>query len=84
MVFNLRDGDEELAPPFIKLPSKKFYPDYHLIKQPISLNEIGKRIKTRYSGTSSREFLDDFELLLENASTYNSPDSWIVESARKL
>ena len=22
MVFNLRDGDEELAPPFIKLPSK--------------------------------------------------------------
>ena len=85
MVFNLRDGDEELAPPFIKLPSKKFYPDYyHLIKQPISLNEIGKRIKTRYSGTSSREFLDDFELLLENASTYNSPDSWIVESARKI
>lgn len=85
MVFNLRDGDEELAPPFIKLPSKKFYPDYyHLIKQPISLNEIGKRIKTRYSGTSSREFLNDFELLLENASTYNSPDSWIVESARKI
>lgn len=85
LVYRLKDGDADLAPPFIKLPSKKFFPDYyHVIKQPISLDKIGKRIESTYTGSSSREFLDDFELLLQNASTYNAPDSWIVQSAGKI
>ena len=43
LVFHLKDGDEELSAIFVKLPSKKFYLDYyHIVKQPISLNEIQK------------------------------------------
>ncbi|EER34288.1 conserved hypothetical protein [Candida tropicalis MYA-3404] len=85
LVFHLKDGDEELSAIFVKLPSKKFYSDYyHIVKQPISLNEIQKRIKNKYTAESADEFLDDFELLLNNAKTYNAPDSWIVASATKI
>ncbi|KAL6452608.1 RSC4 Chromatin structure-remodeling complex subunit RSC4 [Candida maltosa Xu316] len=85
LVFHLKDGDEELAPVFIKLPSKKFYPDYyHTIKQPVSLNEIQKRIRGKYTGESADEFIEDFELLLANAKTYNPPDSWIITCAEKI
>lgn len=85
LVFNLREGEEQIAAAFIKLPSKKLYPDYyHLIKSPISINEIQKRINTRYTGESTDEFLDDFNLLLDNASTYNDADSWIVANAKKI
>ncbi|KAI5953895.1 hypothetical protein CANMA_004734 [Candida margitis] len=85
LVVDLREGEEQLAAAFIKLPSKKLYPDYfHLIKSPISINEIQKRINTRYTGESTEEFLDDFYLLLENATTYNDADSWIVANAKKI
>ncbi|RCK54487.1 Protein polybromo-1 [Candida viswanathii] len=85
LVFHLKDGDEELSSIFVKLPSKKFYLDYyHIVDQPISLNEIQKRIRTRYTAESADEFIDDFELLLHNAKTYNAPDSWIVSSAAKI
>lgn len=85
LVLDLREGEEQLAAAFIKLPSKKLYPDYyHLIKSPISINEIQKRINTRYTGESTDEFLDDFNLLLNNATAYNDADSWIVTNAKKL
>ncbi|KAI3402414.2 hypothetical protein KGF56_004822 [Candida oxycetoniae] len=85
LLLNLKEGEEQIAGAFIKLPSKKFYPDYyHVIKNPISINEIQKKITTKYTGSSSTEFLDDFELLLDNASTYNDSDSWIVVNAKKL
>lgn len=85
LVFHLKDGDEELSSIFVKLPSKKFYLDYyHIVKQPISLNEIQKRIRNTYTAESADEFLEDFELLLNNAKTYNAPDSWIVASATKI
>ncbi|KAI5957520.1 hypothetical protein KGF57_003214 [Candida theae] len=84
-VLDLREGDEQLAAAFIKLPSKKLYPDYyHLIKSPISINEIQKRINTRYTGESTDEFLNDFNVLLNNATTYNDAESWIVTNAKKI
>ncbi|WLF77488.1 hypothetical protein PVL30_001206 [Lodderomyces elongisporus] len=84
-IHTLQEGDELLAAAFIKLPSKKFYPDYyHLIKRPVSVNEIQKRVNLRYTGESTSEFLDDFKLLWENAATYNDVDSWIVKNAKKL
>lgn len=85
LVLDLREEEEQLAAAFVKLPSKKLYPDYyHLIKSPISINEIQKRIHTRYTGESTDEFLDDFKLLLDNAATYNDADSWIVANAKKI
>ncbi|XP_077556575.1 protein polybromo isoform X3 [Haemaphysalis longicornis] len=73
-----------LAEPFIKLPSKKLYPDYFReIKQPISLNKIAAKIKGE--GYSSMvEVVDDFNLLFENAKRYNRPDSKIFKDATRL
>ncbi|XP_077514509.1 protein polybromo isoform X29 [Amblyomma americanum] len=73
-----------LSEPFIKLPSKKHYPDYYReIKQPISLNKIAAKIKSE--GYSSMvEVVDDFNLLFENAKRYNRPDSKIFKDATRL
>ncbi|EGW33631.1 uncharacterized protein SPAPADRAFT_136071 [Spathaspora passalidarum NRRL Y-27907] len=84
LVMNLREeeNDEQMAFPFVKLPSKKLYPDYYqIIDQPISLSDIQKRIKTY---TTCDEFLADFQLLLDNATKYNNADSWIVINANKI
>ncbi|XP_054933010.1 protein polybromo-1-like [Dermacentor andersoni] len=68
-----------LAEPFVKLPSKKLYPDYYReIKQPISLNKIAGKIKSE-GYTSMVEVVDDFNLLFENAKKYNRPDSKIFK-----
>lgn len=77
---------EKVALPFIKLPPKKVYPDYYeIITNPISITEIQRKAKQgKYPESSTDEFLDDFNLLVENAAKYNDPESWIVESAKKL
>lgn len=37
---------QELSEPFWNLPSKRYYPDYYKeIKNPLSLNQIGKKLK---------------------------------------
>ncbi|KAG7918773.1 hypothetical protein KL905_003784 [Ogataea polymorpha] len=69
---------------FIKLPPKKLYPDYYqLIESPISLNEIKAKVKKsdRYS---VQEFLNDFQLMANNANTYNDPQSYIAKNANKI
>ncbi|ESX01290.1 hypothetical protein KL918_004347 [Ogataea parapolymorpha] len=69
---------------FIKLPPKKLYPDYYqLIESPISLNEIKAKVKKsdRYS---VQEFLKDFQLMANNANTYNDPQSYIAKNANKI
>lgn len=78
------DGDRLLVTAFVKLPSKKLYPDYYtLIESPISLNEINKKV-ARGSYTDPSEFVDDFRLMFDNAQKYNDPESWIVHDARQL
>ncbi|KAK6461108.1 Bromodomain-containing protein [Scheffersomyces coipomensis] len=88
LVLNIRDesSDDQLAFPFIKLPSRKLYPDYYeLIEQPLCITDIQKKAsKGKYSDTSADEFLADFQLLLDNATKYNDPESWIVTSAEKI
>lgn len=78
------DEDRLLVTAFVKLPSKKLYPDYFtLIEEPISLNEINKKIaRGVYSEPS--ELVQDFQLMYNNAQKYNDPDSWIVHDARDL
>lgn len=69
---------------FEKLPSKKIFPDYyHIIKQPISFNEIKKRIRNG-DYTSLERFRTDFKLMFDNARIYNEETSLVYEDAAAL
>lgn len=78
------DGTRALVSAFVKLPSKKLYPDYYaMIAEPISLAEIGKKhAKGAYADAAA--LVADFQLMYDNAVKYNDPDSWIVQDAHKL
>jgi len=78
------DSNQTLIDPFVKLPSKRTYPDYYQeIKNPISLNIIKSKLNKRlYS--SLNELNRDFTLLFTNAMTYNQEDSIIYNYAKQL
>ncbi|EIM23270.1 hypothetical protein E3Q22_00227 [Wallemia mellicola] len=82
VVWTLTDEDGRLrADLFREVPSKKLYPDYALlIKQPMALNNIKRKIE-RKTYQNARECLSDFHLMFANARTYNEPGSWVVEDA---
>ncbi|CCE85391.1 Piso0_004987 [Millerozyma farinosa CBS 7064] len=88
LIHELKDEDEDrlLVTPFVKLPSKKLYPDYYtVINNPITVSDIQrKHSKGKYSLTNFEEFLADFKLLHDNAIAYNDPDSWIAQDAKKI
>lgn len=85
LILNLQDENGGLmADPFVKLPSKKLYPDYYqIISNPISIGDIQKRVKASGYDTVDK-FRDDFQLLVDNATKYNDPESWIVVAAQKI
>lgn len=65
---------------FMRLPSKKLYPDYfEIIKKPISLNNIKANIEK--SGYTAQLFKDEFNLIFDNAQHYNIPDSEVYQDA---
>lgn len=69
---------------FEKLPSKKLFPDYyHIIKSPISFNEIRKRIRNG-DYTELEQFKADFKLMFDNARTYNEETALVYEDANVL
>ncbi|KAG4304595.1 hypothetical protein PORY_001988 [Pneumocystis oryctolagi] len=69
---------------FLELPNKRIYPDYYiLIKNPIALNKIKKRLDGFYYN-SLDEFKADFHQMFENARTYNEEGSMIYEDANAL
>ncbi|XP_018906134.2 protein polybromo-1 isoform X2 [Bemisia tabaci] len=73
-----------LSEPFWKLPSKRYYPDYYKeIKNPLSLGQIGKKLKNGDYGTIS-EVAGDMNIMFENAKKYNRPDSQLYKHAVKL
>lgn len=68
---------------FIKLPSRKFHPQYYYrIQQPISINEIKSRDYEFPDG--SHTFLLDVELLAKNCASYNEADSLIVKNSLQM
>lgn len=92
---NLKDPEtgEIVSGPFLKLPPKKLYADYYqVIKNPISINEIRQATIVKRKGKESADgnavTLEDFKQmwlqLTENASTYNDPDSLIVNDAKSV
>lgn len=75
---------EVLSDPFMRLPSRRFYPDYYQeIKQPMSLRKIKSKIENRFYRTTV-EVVDDMNIMFENAKKYNRPDSKIFKDACKL
>jgi hypothetical protein len=70
---------------FMRLPSKKLYPDYyHIISQPIGLTRIRQFIeKGKYAGNPAL-FKADFLLMFDNAQQYNQPESQVFADAVAL
>ncbi|QSL66664.1 hypothetical protein MERGE_001048 [Pneumocystis wakefieldiae] len=69
---------------FLELPNKRIYPDYYmLIKNPIAMNKIKKRLDSSYY-TSLDDFKADFYQMFENARTYNEEGSMIYDDANAL
>ena len=67
--------------PFVALPSKKDYPDYYLlIKEPISMKMIEKKIK-KEEYSSLIDLKRDIQALCTNAKTYNEDGSMIYVDA---
>lgn len=73
-----------ISNPFMRLPSKRYYPDYYQeIKNPVSLAQIQSRIKTN-TYRSHQHLLDDLDTMYANAKKYNRPDSKIFENTCRL
>ncbi|KAH8725415.1 SNF2 family N-terminal domain-containing protein [Phaeosphaeriaceae sp. PMI808] len=70
--------------PFIELPDKWDYPDYYqLIKNPICMNQIKKKInKKEYQ--SIRQFRQDLGLLCNNCRHYNEDSSLLYADANLI
>ncbi|KAG5360806.1 Nuclear protein STH1/NPS1 [Yarrowia sp. B02] len=69
---------------FRAIPSKKLYPDYFkLIKNPIALDVIQKKVKQNVY-QNRYDFVADFELMNQNARTYNEENSPVVTDADRL
>jgi chromatin structure-remodeling complex subunit RSC4 len=79
-------GERNVVAPFLKLPSKKLYPDYYtIVPTPFTVSDIQRKLaRGKYSDTSADEFVQDFELIYNNAKLYNDPQSWIVADALEL
>jgi len=70
--------------PFIELPDKWDYPDYYqLIKNPICMKQIQKKInKKEYQ--HARQFRQDLGLLCNNCRTYNEDTSLLFADANLI
>ena len=69
---------------FLRLPSKRQYPDYYeQIKRPIALDDIKRRLEAG-SYAFFEEVKGDFELCFKNAKKYNMKESQIWQDAKHL
>ncbi|PNS15568.1 hypothetical protein CAC42_827 [Sphaceloma murrayae] len=76
--------DRGIIDPFIELPPRNDYPDYYqLIKQPICMEQIGKKInKKQYQNL--KEFSRDVTLLCNNCRQYNEDGSVLFQDANLI
>lgn len=80
---DVRDG-EPLSEPFMRLPSRKQYPDYYVvIRRPMTLSEVRTKLKQKEYPTWS-DLKADLELICTNAKRFNMRDSDIWLKARDL
>ncbi|CDO74808.1 hypothetical protein BN946_scf185001.g56 [Trametes cinnabarina] len=84
-VLNLEDEHgRKRSDLFRELPDRREYPDYYqLIKQPIALSTIRKRISSHYY-KNVLDFREDMRLMFNNARTYNQEGSWVYVDAEEM
>src|SRR3984957_4027443 len=59
-------------------------PNYPLVvKQPMDLGTIDTKLKSQ-AYSSVKEFVDDFELIVDNAVTFNGADHIVAQTAKKM
>ncbi|RGB30163.1 SNF2 family N-terminal domain-containing protein [Rhizophagus diaphanus] len=69
---------------FLVLPSKKDYPFYYqIITKPIAMDTIKKRIKNNHY-KSVKQFREDWNLMFNNARTFNEEGSQVYIDADKM
>ncbi|EMG49860.1 STH1 Nuclear protein STH1/NPS1 [Candida maltosa Xu316] len=74
------DG-HNLSDIFLKLPSRKLYPDYYsIIKRPVSINQVIKQLNQDRFG-SFDEFIGELKQMCVNAKTYNEEGSFVYQDA---
>lgn len=78
-------NSHEKAEPFKKPVTKREAPDYHtVIKKPMALNDVKKRVdKNDYEG-NFKEFFGDMSVIFANAMQYNTKNSEIWSWAKEL
>ncbi|KAK8850478.1 hypothetical protein IAR55_004396 [Kwoniella newhampshirensis] len=84
-ILESRDPDgEDMSQPFIKLPSKRSFPDYYeTIKHPMSLEVVhNKLVASEYQ--TLKEVCADLGQIFNNAKRYNVKDSLLFQYAKKL
>jgi hypothetical protein len=69
---------------FREKPSEDDYPEYYkLIEQPIAINDILKKCRTK-SYASPAEYHQDWKMMFSNAVKFNGEDSWVVMDGKVL
>jgi hypothetical protein len=78
----LREMQE--AQPFLLPVNSKKVPDYYnVVKNPLDLQSIRKRVNEKFYKQRSL-FLSDMQLLVDNSALYNGPNHTITNSAERL
>lgn len=78
------DNGRRLSDLFKVRPSKKHYPDYYvLIKHPMALDTIKKRVSSQ-AYLEVKDMLEDLHLMFSNARVYNEEGSIVYEDANVL
>ena len=78
----INEENVNISPVFTVLPPRKDYPDYYdVIKKPISINTLKKRLTTY---TNAQQFMDDLVHIPWTAKVYNTKESEIYKYALTL
>lgn len=77
-------NDVRLSDPFMRLPNRRYYPDYYdEIKRPTTLGKIKSKICAKQYANLN-EMLDELNVMFKNALKYNKSDSQIYKDAQEL
>jgi ATP-dependent helicase STH1/SNF2 len=77
-------GKRLVIGPFIKLPSKRDFPNYYVIIQsPICMNHIQTRIKKEQYNCLS-DMRKDIDLMIKNCQTFNEDGSILYQDAKAM
>ena len=84
LLLSQEDPERDIIGPFMNRPCKKTYPQYYnVVKNPIDMDTINKRIKSKFYKTL-KDFSADVNLMFDNCKLYNDPRSLLHKDACDL